>query len=1146
MLQSCFFVFKSKKYYIFVFILSQVLQQETKSHAERYKASAHTWQGCNVITTKSDIDKAPDHEYGDKRDNYLETGNTRVVTANKQYDIKDNQVVVRNDGTQILQITNSDLKDITYVAIRPEFIDLDKDGNFTSHSFAYDSLAPSTFPTLTHVADQLSVQQLYDMTKDNQVNVSKQSDGNFLVAYNFGKQIYDKDFLASQFDKHSYQGNIEDPEHKDQIKQHFIDFYNKNGYPMAYIFIGGSGTQDNPLIYNTEWTTQNITPGQEASGVTTGRQGAPLVSSDGVPLQSTQLRMVDDANNGAIVGTAQTLSGKAGANVEVKYAVPDGYVLVPNQNIPTSYSFVDGNNNPIIIHLTHGQKETTATGKLVRVVAVENPDGQTTEVSNKTYTINRTGMQDLVTGKTTWNPWSTAQVDAVEVPYVNGYTAYLVDGDKSLSNSDGKGALTIVKENFTGNNDEVPNITESFKVAYKANTQVAHVIFTDTTAHKQLEERDLAGKSGATDPYDPTELINSYLAKGYQLDKNDIATQDGHVVFDKNDGEDQTYYIDLSHVFTPLHEEHVIKETVHFTTADGKTKLADDYVKTLTFKRDGKHDKVENKDLWDSWQPGDTKKFPALKGVYVEGYTPDNEVEEITVKPDSKDIERTITYTPDMQFAHVVYIDDDNKGEILANDDLNGRTNEKSKYTTADRLDEFKNKGYELVKDGTPKEGIVFDTKDKVDQTYEVHFKHRIEDVTDSRILTATFDRVITEKLPDGKDKQIKQHYEIKRTAKQDMVTKAYTFGGWSTADVKEDKADILTGYTAKINSAKPEDFISLVDGVPTAKAEKFTNENGKLLPKNVTETAEITYVANPQKASITYIDDTTGKTLSKVDVDGHYAEEIKFNPDVEVTIKDYENKGYVLKSNDFKNQKYGSDDSKNNFTVHLTHGYSTVTRSKNVTETIHYNYSDGTKAREDYVASKEFVDGGTQDLVTGETTWNNDWIPAADKFAQVDSPVIDGYTADKSSIPEQDVNSNSSNLEFTVTYTKNPEPIEPKNDNPVPNSEKPTKSTETDKKEEKQSKDDLVVSEPEVKSVPDSEIKTTAATSSAKHVPKQVANVNVPNTTTKSEVVKSSKKANVLPQTSEKQEDILAAAGVALSGVVGMLGLSAKKRKED
>lgn len=59
-----------------------------------------------------------------------------------------------------------------------------------------------------------------------------------------------------------------------------------------------------------------------------------------------------------------------------------------------------------------------------------------------------------------------------------------------------------------------------------------------------------------------------------------------------------------------------------------------------------------------------------------------------------------------------------------------GKTDEKSDYSTATKIEELKALGYEVVSDGFPEEGLTFDSIDGEDQTFEVHLKHKHSDMT--------------------------------------------------------------------------------------------------------------------------------------------------------------------------------------------------------------------------------------------------------------------------------------------------------------------------------------------------------------------------------------------------------------------------------
>ncbi|MFV8083254.1 mucin-binding protein, partial [Enterobacter cloacae complex sp.6701430] len=114
-------------------------------------------------------------------------------------------------------------------------------------------------------------------------------------------------------------------------------------------------------------------------------------------------------------------------------------------------------------------------------------------------------------------------------------------------------------------------------------------------------------------------------------------------------------------------------------------------------------------------------------------------------------------------------------------------------------------------------------------------------------------------------------------------------------------------------------------------------------------------------------------------------------------TIKNYENKGYELVSDDFPSDGVTFTEDEQHYVVHLKHKIDKDSLSKTVRETIHYVYEDGSKAAEDVFDSAHFAHEIIIDRVTGEIVKDNGWTNVdKDYFSQKDSPVIDGYTASK------------------------------------------------------------------------------------------------------------------------------------------------------
>ncbi|EEV40788.1 LPXTG-domain-containing protein cell wall anchor domain protein [Enterococcus casseliflavus EC20] len=100
-----------------------------------------------------------------------------------------------------------------------------------------------------------------------------------------------------------------------------------------------------------------------------------------------------------------------------------------------------------------------------------------------------------------------------------------------------------------------------------------------------------------------------------------------------------------------------------------------------------------------------------------------------------------------------------------------------------------------------------------------------------------------------------------------------------------------------------------------------------------------------------------------------------------------------------------------------------TTTETKEVNLTVHYVFSDGSKAADDYVDTVTFTRNATKNLATNEIAYG-EWAATGNDttFDEVNSPAIAMYTPDKTSVEEvTSITANSNNIEVTVTYKQNP-----------------------------------------------------------------------------------------------------------------------------
>lgn len=179
-----------------------------------------------------------------------------------------------------------------------------------------------------------------------------------------------------------------------------------------------------------------------------------------------------------------------------------------------------------------------------------------------------------------------------------------------------------------------------------------------------------------------------------------------------------------------------------------------------------------------------------------------------------------------------------------------------------------------------------------------------------------------------------------------------------------------------------------------------------------------INYTSYNYPATITYIDDNNGKTLKVETTNGKANTNIAFPSNVQTEINTFETQGYKLVSNNFSNQKFSKDQSKNSFVVHLNHNQTPKTRTIKVNRTINYlDKKTNNPVAKQVVQTTTFTQHGTEDAVTHQITWQ----PInGQSFNEVDSPTVSGYNfPDKAKVDGETVTVNDQNSVVNVYYDK-------------------------------------------------------------------------------------------------------------------------------
>ena len=354
--------------------------------------------------------------------------------------------------------------------------------------------------------------------------------------------------------------------------------------------------------------------------------------------------------------------------------------------------------------------------------------------------------------------------------------------------------------------------------------------------------------------------------------------------------------------------------------------------------------------------------------------------------------------------AKVKYIDDTTNEVLEVKDDLKGKYNTKSTYTIDDTVKKYTDKNYEFVSSTYPTDGVTFG---KEEQVFEVHLKHKTEKAPESKKVKHTINYVYKDNNPaEPAFPTVERELKFTRENTKDLVTNVVTNGQWTPANgtsFGEVVSPTKSGYTA--DKAK----VEAVNNVTEDTAD-------------IVET--VVYSPETQKLTYTVIDDTTNTTLEdKKDLaSGDSNSEVK--PETQTTydniVASYEAKGYEVVTKEDLPEKFDTDTTVDqNVTIHLKHKTEAVKEEKKVSLTVRY-HGAGDKTPPNHVEKAVWTRTVTKDKVTGEIIDNGTWISDKSKYAEVTSPVIEGYTADILVVATETVTQD--NIVKDVNYTAKPQ----------------------------------------------------------------------------------------------------------------------------
>ncbi|MDN6014109.1 MAG: KxYKxGKxW signal peptide domain-containing protein [Lactiplantibacillus plantarum] len=648
-------------------------------------------------------------------------------------------------------------------------------------------------------------------------------------------------------------------------------------------------------------------------------------------------------------------------------------------------------------------------------------DGRTAKPNNvQAVNFSRNVTVDEVNGTVVYTDWltddgtMTGRFEAVDSPSITGYTAdpTSVAGRDTVSGTD---------------------LSPDVQVYYQANPEKATVTYEDTTTGAVLTTDPITGDYQTVSNYRTADRIAQYLNMGYELVSDDYPTSGA--VFDK-DGSTQAYTVKLQHKLLPLTPENPgtpgepidpdnpngptypagtavqdlikqVDQTIHYQYQD-KSTAADANTQTITFKRSVTVDEVNNKLTYTDWLTGTatTGRYMPVDSPEIKGYVADSTriAGNDEVHNADADTNIVVTYQAKPENATVTYVDV-TTGKTLAIKSLTGDYQTTSSYRTAETIASYVKNGYQLVRDNYPTSGAVFDV-DNFAKTYTVTLKHKLATVTPEN--PGTPGQPIDPDNPDG------PKYPVGTTA-QDLtkqVSQTIKYRYQNGASAGTDSVQLITfNRDATIDEVEPTVvYTDWLDGtsatgryttVTSPVIIGYTADRARVTGNDaVTSAAQptniiVTYALNAEKATVTYVDVTTDKTLATVSLTGDYQTSSDYR--TANTIADYSNQGYVLVRDSYpvSGAIFNDDGVVHSYLVQLAHVTTATTETKTITQTVHYQSTTGTQLHDDTVRAMTFTRTKRVDQVTGDVTYSNWSTNQADHtFERVAAFSIPGYHA--------------------------------------------------------------------------------------------------------------------------------------------------------
>ena len=724
------------------------------------------------------------------------------------------------------------------------------------------------------------------------------------------------------------------------------------------------------------------------------------------------------------------------------------------------------------ITVTYAAKmETKIETKTIRIVVhynYENGDSAAEDHTDE-VTFTRTVTTNLATNQTTYSEWKAkgddTTFDEVKSPEIKNYHANKTSIDKvtGLTAESEDLEVTVTYSPNMIESTETKEVKQTIHYVYEDGKEAAPdnvdtVTFTRTVTTNEATGDKTYGEWQAKNDDTTFDEEKSPEIKNYHADKAKVEEVTG--LTEKS--EDREVTVNYSPNMTKSTETKEVKQTIHYVYEDGK-EAAPDKVDTVTFTRTVTTNEATGEKTFGEWQAkGDDTTFDELKSPEIKDYHADEiSIEEVTgLTADTKDREVTVTYSPNItestetkevkQTIHYMYED----GKEAAPDKVDtvtftrtvttneatgdktfGEWQAKGDDTTFDEVKSPEIKNYHANKTSIDKvTGLTADTKDR---EVTVTYLPNITESTETKEVKQTIHYV----YEDGKEATSDKIDTVTftRTVTTNEATGDKTFGQWQAKNddttFDEEKSPEIKNYHA--DKAKVEE----VTGLTEKSEDREVTVNYSPNMTKSTETKEVKqtihYVyedgkeAAPDKVdTVTF---TRTVTTNEATGDKTYGEwQAKDDDTTFDEVKSPMIKNYTVDKETIEAVTGVAVDNQDiEVTVMYMPKMQTATETKEVKQTIHYVYDNGSKAADDHTDKVTFTREITKNLATGVVTYG-EW-KAKDNdttFAEVSSPMIEYCTPDNELIEEvTNIQPDVKDTELTVTYKANTETKEESNE---------------------------------------------------------------------------------------------------------------------